>query len=176
MKKIIIENLKELIKNKNSLEKSLGIKIVITKDEVFIEGSPENEYLAEKIIDALDFGFSMPKAISIKKEEFLFEIINIKEHTKRKDLQRIKARIIGTNGRTLRTLCQLTDCFFELKDYKVGIISSVENIKIGEEAVLAIIRGVKHANVYSFLEKKNEKEETLDLGLKGNFKKLKKLS
>jgi len=35
----------------------------------------------------------------IKDEDFVFEIINIKDHTKRKDLERIRARIIGTKGK-----------------------------------------------------------------------------
>lgn len=165
MKTIISEKLPRILKAKKKLEKDLKIKIRNRGKEVFIEGKPENEYISEKVIDALNFGFPFSAAIQIKEEDFLFERINIKDHTKRKDLATIRARIIGKSGKTLKTLSHLTECFFELKDNEVGIIGNPEKIKIAEEAILSLIRGSKQANVYSFLEKRKIKPE-LDLGLK----------
>jgi len=69
-----------VIKNKKKLENSLGIKITNRGREIFIESDDSlNEYIAEKVIEALDFGFSLSSALSIKDEDFVFEIINIKE-------------------------------------------------------------------------------------------------
>jgi|TARA_Y100000031_G_scaffold87305_1_gene96029 ribosomal RNA assembly protein len=165
MKKIILEKLHRITKNKKKLEKELNVKITNRGKEVFIDGEPEDEYYAEKVIDALNFGFPFETALTIKKENLIFEILNIKDYTRRKDLERIKARIIGKKGKTLSVLHGLTKCSFELKDNTVGIIGNPEYIKNAQEAVIAIIKGSKQSNVYNFLEK-NQSGKVLDLGLK----------
>jgi ribosomal RNA assembly protein len=165
MKLIPSEELREIKRNKRKLEKLLKIKIEIKASEIQIDGFPEDEYIAEEVIDAINFGFSLSKALDIKNEDFLFEIINIKDHTKRKDFQRIRGRIIGANGKVLKTLATLTQCHFELKDHYVGIIGSPANIQNAQTAVVSIIQGSKHSNVYSYLEK-HRPEEVFDLGLR----------
>jgi ribosomal RNA assembly protein len=166
MKTILSEKLPRILKNKKKLEKELKIKISNRGKEITIEGEPENEYLAEKVIDALDFGFPFSDALSIIREDATFEIINIKDHTNRNDLKRVKGRIIGTKGKTLSTLCQLTKCAFELKDNEVGIIGPPEFIEHAQESIISIIKGAKQSNVYSHLEK-NQPKPIIDLGLKG---------
>ncbi|MFH1787472.1 MAG: KH domain-containing protein [archaeon] len=165
MKTIISEKLPRIIKNKKRLEEILNVKITNRGKEVFIEGSPEGEYIAEKVIDALEFGFPFSTAILIKKENLIFEILSIKEYTRRKDFKRIRARIIGKKGKTLKTLCELTKCYFELKENFVGIIGPAEYIKNAQDAMILIIQGSKQANIYKFLEK-NQIKEPIDLGLK----------
>ncbi len=166
MKKILCEKLLRIIKARKKLEEKLHVKITNRGKEVFIKGKPENEYLAEKVIDALNFGFPFSIALLIKEKDFIFEIMNIKDYTKRKDLERVRGRIIGTKGKTFQTLCQLTKCYFELKDNYVGIIGPVEYLENAQEAIISIIKGAKQSNVYSLLEK-NQIKSIIDLGLKG---------
>jgi len=165
MKTILSEKLLRILKNKKRLEKKLNIKISNRGKEVQIHGEPEEEYIAEKVIDALNFGFPFSVAISIKEENLEFEILNIKNHTTRKDLERVRARIIGKGGKTLKTLNQLTKCNFEIKDNQVGIIGLPEYLENAQESVISIIKGSKQSNVYSHLEK-NQLKSVLDLGLK----------
>lgn len=164
MKIIICEKLPRIIKNKKKLEQELNVKITNRGKEVTINGTPKYEYIAEKVIDAINFGFPFPTALMIK-EDFIFETINIKNYTKRKDLKRIRARIIGTKGKTLKTLSNLTKCYFELKDNYIGIVGLPEYIKNAQEAVISIIQGSKQSNVYNYLEK-HQVKEPIDLGLK----------
>ena len=159
------EKLPRIIKNKKKLEKTLNIKITHKGKEISIDGDAEEEYIAEKIIDALNIGFPFSTAMLIKNEDFLFEVINIKDYTKRKDFETIRARIIGKKGKTLKTLSTLTNCYFELKDNYVGIIGDSDFIKNAQEAVIYLIQGSKQANVYAFLEK-NRPQKIIDLGLK----------
>jgi len=168
MKKIISEKLPRILKNKKRLEKELLVKITNRGKEVFIDGNPEEEYYAEKVLEALEFGFPFENAMRIKDENFIFEILNIKDYSTSKDMKRIRARVIGKGGKALKVLHDLTECYFELKDNKVGIIGSAESIKNAQEAIVAIIKGSKHSNVYSFLEKNHPKPE-IDLGLKRKF-------
>jgi len=165
MKTILSEKLLRILKNKKRLENKLNIKISNRGKEVQIHGEPEEEYIAEKVIDALNFGFSFSVAISIKEENLEFEILNIKNYTTRKDLERVRARIIGKGGKTLKTLNQLTKCNFEIKDNQIGIIGLPEYIENAQESVISIIQGSKQSNVYSHLEK-NQLKSVLDLGLK----------
>ena len=165
MKTILSEKLLRILKNKKRLENKLNIKISNRGKEVQIHGEPEEEYIAEKVIDALNFGFPFSVAISIKEENLEFEILNIKNYTTRKDLERVRARIIGKGGKTLKTLNQLTKCNFEIKDNQVGIIGLPEYLENAQESVISIIKGSKQSNVYSHLEK-NQLKSVLDLGLK----------
>lgn len=162
---IICEKLPRILKNKKRLESSLQVKITNRGKEVHISGESEEEYIAEKVIDALNFGFPFSVALLIKDEDFIFEIIPIKYHTTKKDFSRIKARVIGTQGKTLKTLTHLTNCFFEIKDNFVGIVGDPEDIRRAEESVKSLIKGTKQSHVYARLEK-SHREPVWDLGLK----------
>lgn len=172
MKKLIIDKIPRIIKLRKKLEKELNIKITTRGKEIYIQGEPENEYIAEKIIDALEIGFSFKDAILIKEENFLFECINIKDYTNRKDISRIRARLIGKNGRTKNTLEQLTKSAIEINELHniVGIICPSEFMQNAQEAIISIIQGSKQSNVYASLEK-NQPKPILDLGLKEEAKK-----
>lgn len=165
MKILLIEKLPRILYNREKLEKELKIKITNRGKEVSISGKPEDEYIAEKVIDALEFGFSFSDAMLIKKEDFSFEILSIKDYTKRSDLKRVKARIIGKGGKTLKVLSKLTFCEFELKDNLVGIIGDPEKIENAQNAIISLIQGSKQSNVYARLEKLKP-EPIADLGLK----------
>ncbi len=165
MKKLIIEKLSRIIKNKKKLEAKLNIKITNRGKEIFIDGKPENEFVAEKVIDALNFGFPFSTALLIKEEDCEFEIINIKNYTNRKNKEQVRGRIIGKQGKVLKVLSDLTNCYFELKDNEIGIVGEPECIKNAQDAVIGIIRGAKHGNIYKRLEK-NQVKEIGDLGLR----------
>ena len=165
MQTIISEKLPRIIKNRKKLEEKLKVKISNRGKEVTIDGKPEDEYTAEKVIEALEFGFPFSVAMLIKEEDYVFEIINIKDHTTRKDLERVRARLIGKKGKTLQTLNQLTKCNFELKDNAIGIVGDAEYIRNAQEAIISLIKGSKQSNVYAHLEK-HQVKPVVDLGLK----------
>ena len=164
MRTLPFENPK-IKKNKTRLEKALKVKIDIKGEDISIDGKPEDEYIAEKVIEAMDFGFPLQQALQIKERDFLFEIINIKDHTKKRDFHRIKARIIGKDGRALKTLSILTNCDLKIKNHFVGIIGPPECIHSSQEAIISIIKGSKHSNVYKFLET-NQVKPISDFDLK----------
>lgn len=169
MQKIILDNSQKIIQSKQMLEKELRVKISNKDNEICIEGLPENEYDAEKVIEAIDFGFSIKKALLIKKQDLKFDILNIKEHMHGKNIVRVKGRVVGESGSALQTLSQLSDCYFEIKGNQVGIIGDPENIENAQNAIIMLIKGSKHANVYAFLERSHP-EPILDFGLKENKK------
>lgn len=165
MKKLIFEKLPRIVKNRKKLEEALNVKIANRGKEVFIEGEPLDEYIAEKVFDAIEMGFPLSISLLIREDDTIFEIINIKDYTKRKNLASIRARIIGRDGKTLKTLTQLTNCNFEISNNVVGIIGDAEEIEAAQNAIISLIQGSKTANVYAHLER-HQPKPIIDLGLK----------
>ncbi len=153
---IYAQNLKEIINNRNTIEKELNVKLSNQGRNIFIEGSGENEFICLKIIEAINLGFSLNEALSLKDENILFQVLNIREITKRKDLREVRARIIGTMGKTKQNLQILTDCLISVHDSQVGIIGEAECIKEAIISLKCLIQGSKQANVYARLERKKK--------------------
>ncbi|MDE1848780.1 MAG: hypothetical protein KGH55_01995, partial [Nanoarchaeota archaeon] len=65
MKKIISERIGSIIREKRKLEEALKVNLSHRGKELFIEGEPLEEYEAEKVIDALNFGFKIEIALII---------------------------------------------------------------------------------------------------------------
>jgi ribosomal RNA assembly protein len=156
MQEIYIENFEPIIHNKNRLEKELGVKITNKGKLIFVEGEGEKEYLALKVFEAIDLDFSIQRALLLKDENIILQTLHIKDLTKRKDLQVIKSRLIGTRGKTLKNLCHLTDCLISLKDNSMGIIGESESMEYAIQAITSIIKGSKQANVYARLEREKK--------------------
>jgi len=168
MQETYIENLAKVIKNKPKLEKQLKIKITNKGKNIFIDGKPENEFLAIEILKAIDMGFSTDCALELKQENIILQIVNIKDITKRHDLERVRARIIGTHGKTLKTLENLTECSLSLHDNQIGIIGDTEEIKDAIQSITSIIQGSKQSNVYARLEKQRKKKRLEDRNILQN--------
>jgi ribosomal RNA assembly protein len=153
---IYAQNLREIINNKDKIERELKVKISNQGRNIFIDGPAENEYLTLRIIEAINLGFSLEKALSLKNEEMILHIINIRDVTRRKDLERIRARLIGSQGKTKNNMENLSDCLISIHDNMVGIIGEIGCINETIIAVKLIIQGSKQGNVYTRLEKKKK--------------------
>lgn len=170
MQETYSQNSRKILKNKARLEHELDVKITNKGKVLFVEGEGEQEYLAVQVIEAIDLGFKIVQALLLIQDDFILEKINIKDITKRNDLERVRGRIIGTDGRTKKIIENLSDCFISLHDNVVGIIGLTDNIEKAIQALTSIIQGSKQNRVYSSLERKNIKEKLSlneDLGLKG---------
>ena len=124
----------------------------------------------------MELGFTIEQALLLKDEEIIFEKIYIKELTKRHDLERIRARIIGTRGKTKDIIQNLSDCLVSLHGNTVGIIGRAEYIKKAINSLSSLIHGQKQGKVYAYLERKrteNKLKLNEDLGLKIKEKKKK---
>lgn len=171
---IYIENIKEVLRNKSRIEKELNVRIENKGKLIFIEGKGEDEYLALKVLEAVTLRFSVERALLLKDEETILQVVNIKNITKRNDLERVRARIIGIHGKTIANLCKLTDCQISLNNNQVGIIGHVNNINEATIALRILIQGSKQGNVYARLEKKKKEKRLAPKEIiKDEFKKKK---
>ena len=170
METLIFERTNEVRKNKRELEKKLYVAITIDGKKVAIDGEPIAEFTAEQVLSAINFGFSSKRALFILNTDIQFKKLNIKNFTHRKNLREIKARLIGTEGKTKKTIEEVADCDIVIneKDNEVGIIGPASSMDNATTAITNLIRGSKQGNVYKYLENMNrEKKKYLgDLGLK----------
>ena len=162
MQEIYIEQVGRVTNHKKQLEKSLDVIITNKGKNIFVKGEADNEYTAMQVLEALKLGFSVERALALKDEEIILQTLHIKDITKRNDLETVRSRIIGSEGRTLRTLNNLTNCAISLEDNQVGIIGYADEIEEAIQGITSIIQGSKQSNVYSRLEKQKKRTKSLD--------------
>ena len=160
------ETIKKILKNKKKLETGLNVMLEIKRGQVSIEGKEPELYIAEQVLEAINKNFDINVALLLTNEEYVLEDIHIKDVTKKKNLEQVRARIIGTKGKTLKTLSELTECYITLHENTVSIIGPAEKIKEAVIAIENLIRGSKQSNVYKYLERQKTKPVPEDLGLK----------
>lgn len=165
MQETYVENIGKVISNKKKLESELKVKITNKGKNVFISGKPEDEFIALKAMEAINLGFSIERALLLKNPEILFQSLNIKNVTKKHNLEEIRARVIGTKGKTLKTINNLTNCFISLKDNQIGIIGNHEDITEAIQGMTSLVRGSKQSHIYARLEREKKKKRLIDKGI-----------
>lgn len=155
METTYLERTTELKRNMKELERKLKVSLTLQGRKLVISGDAINEYEASKIIDAINFGFSVQKSLQLLDSEMIFRVLHIRDFTRKKNLEEVRARIIGTNGKTKKTIEDISNCDIIIADSYIGIIGHSESIDGAITAITKIIRGTKQTNAYRYLERRN---------------------
>ena len=171
MQKIAVENTNKIKKHRKEIEKSLQVKLNISDEGIEIESKKDDaysEYLAENMIEALQYGFRFEQALKLKNEDFMIEKINLKKHVRPSRLKTVVGRIIGEKGRTKEIIMEMTGCDIAIHDYNIAIIGETDDVGIALQAIRSLIHGSPHSSVYAYLERSRKfmKYREEDLGLK----------
>ncbi len=162
MRKLIITSPAKIKKAIPVIQKKVDVKIEQKRGSVILDGTEFNEFTAEKIIQAIDFGFDVEDTMGLVNEDVNIEYINIKEHTHRKNLAEIRSRIIGVDGKAKRTIETLTGAAVVIHNNVVGIISDADHMPHAIQGVISLIQGAKHSNVFSYIERQNSSLKRLN--------------
>ncbi len=138
-------------KTVKKIENSIKIKISFEENSVMIEGEGVELFQAKNIVKAIARGFSPEKAFRLLDEEETLEIIELTGFTDKK-MKVIKARLIGTKGKTRKLIENFSGCSVSVYGKTVCLIGNFEQMKIAREAIKMVIRGSKHSKVYGFLQ------------------------
>lgn len=160
---------------KQRLEKRLQVMLEIdsqTGDIAINLGKdiqdPSLLFKAKDYVLAVGRGFSPDRANKLlQDEENMLTVIDLREIFGRSDsdIQRVKGRIIGTEGKTRKIIEELSEALISVYGHTISIIGGVEQSEIAREAVNMFIKGSQHATVYKYLQRKRQdlKKRRLEL-------------
>ncbi len=160
---------------KEAIEKKLSVELIIDSEtgDVTITLAKEDEdpsllFRAKEVVTAIGRGFSPDRAFRLMRDEdAVLEVIELRELFGRSlsELQRVKGRMIGQEGKTRRIIEELTEADVSVHRHTVSIIADVEQMEIAREAIQMLLRGSQHSTVYRFLHRKRRelKKRKLEL-------------
>ena len=152
--------------SKKKIEKELNIKIQVNSKEgdVIIEGEDSlNVLIGTSIVKAIWRGFNPRKAFLLKNEEYILDLVQIQDYagSSKKSEERLRSRVIGTDGKTRRTIELMTNTFLSIYGKTVGIIGKQQDVYLARRAVEIILNGAPQTHAYMWLRKQKEAEELL---------------
>jgi ribosomal RNA assembly protein len=162
-------------KVKEHIEGQMHVKLNIDSEDggvtiVLSENQPDPSILlkAKDVVTAIGRGFAPEIADRlIRNEDEVFDLVDLRLTFGRSeaDIQRIKGRIIGSEGKTRRLIEELTEANVAVYGHTIGIIGSFEEADAARNAVQMIIEGCEHKTVYRYLQRKRTemKKEKLQL-------------
>jgi len=162
MLEIYLKNPAKIKQKRKFLEDKLKLKIEIKNSKAIIDGDSLKEYETSIIFDAINFGFSIESSMLLEDPRFSFRELHIKDYTRKKNLEPVRARLIGKHGKTRKTIEEISGCKIKIADNFVGILGPTEEMEYAITAITNLIRGSKQSNVYNFLERINKKEKEKD--------------
>jgi ribosomal RNA assembly protein len=142
---------------RDKIEKSLKVKLSFDENSVVIEGEGLEMLTAKNIVKAMGRGFSPPNAFRLLNEEEILEIIEMGDVGNK--LKIVKARIIGTGGKTWKMIEEFSCASMSVYGKTVSLIGTYEQLNVASEAVKMLIRGSKHSNVYKFLFDASQRDQ-----------------
>ncbi len=162
---------------KKELERSLQCKIDVDSDSGEVIIMP-NEDLVDpvlmlksgEVIKAIGRGFTPAQALKLLNDDFYLEIIPLRQlgGTSANAIRRLRSRLIGTGGKTRKTIEEYTKVSMVILGNTVSLIGRFTSLVDAKEAINKLANGANHTSVYAWLEEKrkerirNEEDLTWD--------------
>ena len=146
---------------KRFIERKTHTKIkVSTEGDVSISSEDNiNIFNARPIILSIARGFNPEISLMLLDESYILELISMKDYAKNeKAMIRMRARIIGAQGKAWKMLESLSGVFISVYGKTIGIIGKIDDIDIAKRAVEKLLKGAPHGNVYKYIEMEKKKE------------------
>jgi len=148
---------KKIIEEKLSVELQIdgegGVTLMLAEKAE----DPSLLFRAKDVVTAIGRGFSPEHTLRlIRDEEAILDVIDLRAIFGRSesDIRRVKGRVIGMDGKTRRTVEELTDTNVSVYGHTIGIIGNIEQVQAAREAIQMLIDGSLHSTVYRFLHRK----------------------
>src|SRR3989344_5771794 len=141
---------------KRKIQKLTDTKITGNSEmgDVLIEGDSLNCFNCLNVIKAIARGFNPDIALKLLNEDFRLEVIPLDEFARnKKDLIRIRSRLIGTKGKARENLEGISKANIEIYGKTVAIIGEIDGILVAKQGITNLLHGSKHGNVYAYMEK-----------------------
>ncbi|MDI3483349.1 MAG: ribosomal assembly protein [Candidatus Methanomethylophilaceae archaeon] len=158
-------------KTREELQNISGIPIHIDSEgEVTIYESEKSDPLMTlklfDVIKAIGRGFSPERAMRLFQDDEYLETIDLKEFvgSRRNQLARVRARLIGSEGKTRGLIEDLTGTYMSVYGNTVSLIGDSVTLPVAKHAVEMILRGSEHSTVYRYLERQRPRLRIAEMG------------
>jgi len=160
---------------KNRIERAFNIRMTVNSESGVIELVPNEDnndpvslLKAKDVVTAIGKGFAPEKAFILFDDDKVLDVLDLRDLFGRSetDIQRVKGRIIGREGKMRRMIEEMTDASISVYGHTIGMIGGYDAVYTAREAVEMLIKGKQHATVYKFLRIKRreaKKKMTLEL-------------
>jgi ribosomal RNA assembly protein len=157
---LIPEKRAELLKGmRKNVEEALKCRIEIEEgNEIIIKGEAYDEYNAKNVIQAFGRGFEIGKAYKLLDDKYFFKFTNLKDFLRNEEqIRRIKARIIGVEGKTKLYIEEISGADLSIYGNTVGMIGTTEELGIASAALQVLLEGGTHKKAYNIMERMRRK-------------------
>ncbi|MCG3218422.1 MAG: RNA-processing protein [Candidatus Heimdallarchaeota archaeon] len=157
---------------RRQLEESTKTRIIVDSETGEVEiyatentTDPLQIWVARDIVKAIGRGFSPDRANKLLDDSYYLEIISLIDliPDRMNVLKRVKSRIIGKNGRTRELIEEYTRCHISISGKTISILGKYIPLGIAKEALLRLVQGERHTNIYRFLESSRRELEQTDI-------------
>jgi len=145
---------------KKRIETDTNSKLNIDSHEGIVQITGDDTlglFNAREVVKAIGRGFNPEIAELLIKGDYTFEIISLRDYAKtKKEMMRIKGRVIGAEGKSRKVIEELTESHICVYGKTIGLIGEPENVAIARRAIESLLSGSQHTNVYKWLEKQRK--------------------
>ncbi len=141
---------------KKEIEENTNTKLDVDSKEGEVTVAGEDAimlYTTRDLIRAIARGFNPEIAFLLLKQDYAFDIINLPDFDNPSQLQRIKGRVIGRDGRSRELIQEHTETYVSVYGKTIAMIGLTENVVVARRAIEMLIKGSPHSNVYRWLER-----------------------
>ncbi|HLD04742.1 MAG TPA: KH domain-containing protein [Candidatus Nanoarchaeia archaeon] len=131
------------------------IQIDSSEGEVLLKGEDSLKlFTLKEVIRSIGRGFNPEIAMLLLKQDYVLEVVSLSEFTPDKNhQQRLKGRVIGTDGKSREIIERLTDTYISIYGKTISIIGSSLAVLQTRKAVEMLLKGSMHSTVFRILEK-----------------------
>ena len=158
--------------SKKVIEERSGVKLMIDSEDGEVEidyshaDDPAMALIIENVVKAIGRGFSPAHAVELFEEDRVLEVIDIRDYVGKKPnhVTRVKARLIGSKGKTRRIIEELTGTHISVFGNTVAIIGGTVQVSVAGRALDMLMTGSEHSTVYHFLEGNRDIIRAVEMG------------
>jgi ribosomal RNA assembly protein len=141
---------------KRDIEKRSKVKLKIEGTSVSIDGDGFLTWKALDVVHAIGRGFNPDVAMLLFNEDFVFEMLELKDFAGERSWDRLRGRVIGEDGKSKRLIQKSSGALISVYGKTIGFIGSFDDVALAREAVSMLLGGAKHGTVRRFLERENK--------------------
>lgn len=148
-----------------AVESACAVRLRISRDGgVLISASGAADavkpFKAAEIVTAVGRGFSPESAMRLVRGENALHVMDLRQFGARTGAQlaRVRARLIGRDGRARRNVENLSNTAICVYGRTVSVIGSTASLRMAVDALSALSQGSMHGSVYGRMESARRRE------------------